>query len=512
MNLKELLMPLLVGTFVVLAIRNFFPGPQVEDAERSRVAPKREEINRPLDFDVDFVDSDLKTEEKLTLVETQFSKLTFSSVGASLNKAEFKHDVGNGIDYLQTISPNQYDDKCFLVALEGPTPLNYKLLSNTEDEESFKLAYESVDQRKINKTFVIYKKVPKIDLQVSFKGSEADVQRLRIFFSAPLLESLQNDNVQGIVNDGASIAKRNLDIAKEGRYWDQPTLFGSEDKYFIHSMVADANKFAQRAYYKVSDNGSRLISILESSKTDSDSTWTMSFYFGPKKLDLMQQVDTRLNGSLEFGMWDFLCKPALKVLNIFYSYAKNYGIAIILLTLLIKLLLLPFSWKGQSSFRGLDKNKKEMERKLEHLKEKYRNDPQAFQRAQAELIRKHMLPGFGGGCLGMLLQLPVFFALQRVLANAIELYQAPFLWINNLSMPDPYYILPVLTGIGMIASGLGSSSSKKIDPKQRMMSFSMALIFAAVTFSFSAGLVLYIVLNTLLTVVQNFIQNKVQRF
>ncbi|OGB84235.1 hypothetical protein A3F66_01490 [candidate division TM6 bacterium RIFCSPHIGHO2_12_FULL_32_22] len=508
MNLKDLLVPLLIGTLFAITIRYFFmKDADISQAERSRVAPAKEEINRPLEFDVDFVDSDFNKVAKQEDVETKFAKLTFSEAGATLIKAYFKHDVGNNIQLLQTITDEGKENQCFLLALQGSTPLLYRLTNRFEDDENIILQYESTSKDKtISKQFKIYKNIPKLDLQINLKTKNEE--RLRLFFNSPLLDGLKDDKIQGIVNDGKYLVKRNIDIAKEGRYWDQPTLFGSEDRYFVNVMIADQNKFTQRAYYKVDDKGLSLISILESAKIASDSSWVMSFYFGPKKAELMQSVDPRLSGTLEFGMWEIICLPMLKLLNFFHSYAKNYGIAIILLTILIKLLLFPFTWRGQKNLNAMSKKQKEFQQKMEYLKQKHKGNTEEFRREQAELLRTHALPGIGG-CLGLLLQIPVFFALQRVLSNAIELYKAPFLWIPNLSMPDPYYIFPILVGIGMIWSGFGSSSSlKKIDPKQKLMSYSMALVFTAITFSLSSGLVLYLVVNTLLMVIQNFLQNR----
>jgi YidC/Oxa1 family membrane protein insertase len=541
MNFKNMLVPLLLGTFFAITFRYFFVSDSDNlQAERSRVAPVKEEINRPLEFDVDFIDSDLGKKYDSIDVETKFSKLTFTEFGGTLEKAYFKHEVGGDVELLQTIESLDSENQCFLLALQGPTPLAYKLIHNSEDEESITVSYESVSSSsdlfqhlnnernnsnaaasgsvdasvKILKQFKIYKNIPKLDLQISLKSSKdssfVHPMRMRLFFNSPFLKALKDDKIQGIANDGKYIVKRSIDIAKEGRYWEQPTLFGSENRYFVNTMVGDVNKFVNRAYYKISDTGSSLISILESSKIDSGASWVLSFYFGPKKVSLMQSVDPRLSGTLEFGMWEPLCLPLLKLLNFFYSYAKNYGVAIILLTLLIKLLLFPFTWRGQRNLQNMSNKQKEFQDKMEYFKKKYKDDPQALQRAQADLLKTHALPGMGG-CLGMLLNIPVFFALQRVLANAVELYQAPFLWIHNLSAPDPYYILPILTGIGMIWSGIGSTTSKKSDPKQKLVSYFFALIFTAVTFSLSSGLVLYLALNAILITVQNFLQSKLTK-
>ena len=329
-------------------------------------------------------------------------------------------------------------------------------------------------------------------------------------FNSPSVPTLKDDIIQGIV-DETNLVKKSVGIAKEGRYWSQPALFGSEDKYFVHAMAVDHDQFVQRGYYKVNDTGTSIVSILETPKVESDSSWTLTFYFGPKKVELMKSVNPKLGGSLEFGWWEFLCLPLLKLLNWLCNYVKNYGIAIILLTLLIKLLILPFTIRSQRGIQKMTKSQKELQQKMQHLEQKYRNDPERLREEKAELVKKHGLQGMGG-CLTMLLIQPlVFFPLQRVLANAIELYKAPFLWIPNLSMPDPYYILPILVGIGMVWMTTSSSGQKKSLPSSKISGYLMPLVFAAVTVSFSAGLSLYIAVSTLLSALQNVIVNKFQK-
>jgi len=122
-----------------------------------------------------------------------------------------------------------------------------------------------------------------------------------------------------------------------------------------------------------------------------------------------------------------------------YDLVHNYGIAIILVTLLIKLLMAPFTFRSEQGM----KERAEFQRKMKYLQEKFKHDKQALASAQAELLRKNGLSGLGS-CLPNLLQLPFFIVLGSVISNSIELYKAPFLWINDLSAPDPYYILPLV--------------------------------------------------------------------
>ena len=217
----------------------------------------------------------------------------------------------------------------------------------------------------------------------------------------------------------------------------------------------------------------------------------MSFYFGPKETSAIVPVDVRLEKTLDYGWFAPVSKFLLVVLNWLYKYLHNYGLAIIILTLLIKLLLLPFSIQGEKSM----KQRAEAQKKLTYIQQRYKDDPQTLARERAEFMRKHGMPGLGG-CLPILLQIPIFFALSRVLVNSLELYQAPMLWISDLSARDPYYILPVFVALSM----LGQATTA--DPKQRLSMVAMAFVFGAFTASFSAGLALYIGMSTLLSVAQ----------
>lgn len=514
MNLKDLIVPLIVAIAVTFGLNYFFADKVAQkniETERSRIAPKIEEINLPLNFEIDFLDEDMQREAKIDVIETQFAQFTFSSLGAALDKVAFKHDVSKDVIMMPTIEATGKEDKCFLLAFEEKTPLNYKLIESTQNDTAFKLVYQTEKPFKIVKEFTIYKHKPQVDLEIDITALENSAIRARLLYPSPYVAGLKDEVVKGLVNDGKSVAKKNIDVVKEGRYWEAPTLFGAEDRYFIHTMTADSNNFTQRAYFKIDGESNRLTTILDSGNIKSNGAYTLSFYFGPKRVALMQSVDARLTGILEYGWLEPLCIPTMYVLNKFYDYVKNYGWAIVLLTILMKLLLLPFAWRGQSRMKDSAKKQKEMQAKLNYIKEKYKDDKERLQLEQAELIKKHGLPGFGG-CLPLLVQLPLFFALQRVLYNSVELYKAKFLWIPDLSASDPYYILPVIVALGMIAGGVGMPQSKgSFDPRTKLVQVAFGLIIGAIMINLSSGLVLYIALSSLLTMLQNVVQTRFQR-
>jgi YidC/Oxa1 family membrane protein insertase len=237
---------------------------------------------------------------------------------------------------------------------------------------------------------------------------------------------------------------------------------------------------------------------MESDLIEQSTTWNLSFFVGPKDEKAMAPVDPRLEQLLDYsGILAPLARVLLWVLNYLYEFLHNYGWAIVVMTILINLLLLPLNLK---SAQGMKKYT-EFQKKLEYIKKKYKDDPDTLSREQAALITKHGMPGLGG-CLPKLLQLPIFFALSRVLSNSIQLYQAPFLWIKDLSSKDPYYILPIAIVISMIIQ------STATDPKQRFTMMAVALVFGAVAANFSAGLCLYILVGIILMNIQTYVQQK----
>jgi YidC/Oxa1 family membrane protein insertase len=241
--------------------------------------------------------------------------------------------------------------------------------------------------------------------------------------------------------------------------------------------------------------------ILEGPTVVAETEWLMSFYLGPKEIEAMASVDVRLEQTLDYaGIFSFISKGMLKFLIFLFRYIHNYGLAIILLTLIVKLLLLPFSLKGE---KGM-KEGKEMQKKMSYVQQKYKDDPERLAQEKAELIRKHGMPGLTG-CLPLLLQFPIFIALNRVLSGSIELYKAPLgLWISDLSIPDPYYVLPFIIFLTMLLQ------TATAQPSQRLMMVAMGLLFGVISASFSAGLALYLCVNTIFTIAQTILYKKYQ--
>jgi len=220
-------------------------------------------------------------------------------------------------------------------------------------------------------------------------------------------------------------------------------------------------------------------------------------YIGPKEWKTLQKINPELTNAIEFGWFTFLSRPFFKVMLIIKDYVGNWGWAIILFTLLVKLVLFPLSYKGMMSMNKM----RELAPKIQELKEKYGKDPMKMNQQTMELYKKHGANPMGG-CLPMLLQIPVFFALYRVLLNATELQGAHWIgWIHNLADKDPYYVLPILMGVSMFVTQKLQPNTMT-DPMQKKIFQWFPAIMTLFFLTFPAGLVLYWLTNNILTIAQ----------
>ena len=226
-------------------------------------------------------------------------------------------------------------------------------------------------------------------------------------------------------------------------------------------------------------------------------------YLGPKEYRTLQKLDPQLTDAIEFGWFTFLSRPFFKVMVWIHDYVGNWGWAIVLFTILVKLILFPLSYKGMMSMNKM----KELAPKMKELKEKYKGDPAKLNQQTMAMYKKHGANPMGG-CLPMLLQIPVFFALYRVLLNADELQGAPWVgWITNLADKDPIYVLPVLMGASMwLMQKLQPTTMT--DPMQQKIFQWFPVIMTFFFLTFPAGLVLYWLTNNLLSIGQQLVINR----
>jgi YidC/Oxa1 family membrane protein insertase len=270
--------------------------------------------------------------------------------------------------------------------------------------------------------------------------------------------------------------------------------------YFIGAWVG--NPGDQNEYYgHKRDDGDYVVGFkgpIATIAPDATGRFASKFYAGPKDQQRLEAIAPNLNLTVDYGILWWLAVPLFQLLKWLYSVVGNWGVAIILLTLIVKLVLYPLS---AASYRSMA-NMRRVGPQMKRLQERYADDRQKLSQEMMSFYKKEKINPLGG-CLPMLLQMPVFISLYWVLFESVELRQAPFvLWIRDLSVMDPYFVLPILMGGSMFLTQ--ALNPPVPDPVQaRVMKF-MPIVFTVMFLFFPAGLVLYWLVNNLLSLAQQW--------
>ena len=224
-----------------------------------------------------------------------------------------------------------------------------------------------------------------------------------------------------------------------------------------------------------------------------------SFFLGPKLHSILGEYDNGIYSIIDYGWFDVIAKPLYWTMEYFYTQTGNWGWSIILLTILVKIIFFPLSQKGFKSMQKMQR----VQPHLKRLQELYKDDKEKLNVAMMELYKEHKVNPLGG-CLPMILQIPIFFALYKVLLESIEIKGAGFiLWIEDMGQKDPYYITPVLMGVTMFIQQWMTPAVG--DPTQRKVMMAMPVIFTFLFLSFPSGLVIYWLVNNILTIIQQWV-------
>ncbi len=268
--------------------------------------------------------------------------------------------------------------------------------------------------------------------------------------------------------------------------------------YFASAWIPPADQ-ENHFYTKELKDGRYVIGTYSPSvsiEANSTVNFTSQLFAGPKIQPMMEKVATGLELTVDYSVLTFIGKPIYWLLNKIHSVIGNWGVAIMGVTFCIKLLFFPLS---QASFKSMAKMRK-VQPRLKELQERYADDRPRFNNEMMGLYKKEKVNPLGG-CLPILVQIPVFMALYWVLSETIEFRQAPFmLWIQDLSIQDPFYILPIIMGISMKIQQ--SLNPAPIDPIQAKVMKMFPIVFTVFFLFFPAGLVLYWVINNTLSIIQ----------
>ena len=266
------------------------------------------------------------------------------------------------------------------------------------------------------------------------------------------------------------------------------------------SVVVPGERTVERV--QISRNGDAIENVLESPyftlQGGERRQLDYLVFIGPKEPQALTAAGHQLDKIVGFGFFDLLAQPLFVVLTFLFGYFKNYGVAIILLTVLIKIIFWPLTHKSYSSMKSMQKLQPEMQK----LRDKFKNDKERLNKEMMSLYKTHSVNPLGG-CLPMLVQIPVFFALYQVLLSSIALRHAPFaFWLTDLSDKDPYYITPLLMGASMFVQQKMTPTTA--DPMQAKIFMMMPIVFTFMFLNFPSGLVIYWLVNNLLTILQQY--------
>ena len=466
-------------------------------------------------------------------VENPFYRIELDEQGGSVRHVELKEYrqrvekdapsyqlIGNNVSGgsiivgLQNSGGDEFKNRRFVADCTGNSfSLKKQLLQ-------VKMTYRSADGLAIEKLFTFKPDSYLIDLDVTIiNGSGKSVKDSAFIeidqHGADKTERYGFSGPSALI-DGKLKQISVKDIKDQDTYKGKIGWLAIQDRYFLSAIVPEADANTEMKLKQKDGNllESRLIQEGETLLSGQSRRYKYKLYFGPKRMDLLKSYGIELERVIDFGMFDFIAKPCLWFMNWVHGFIPNYGIAIILLTLLTKILLWPLGTKSYKSMNDM----KRMQPLMTEIREKYKNDKKKMNEEMMGLYRVYKVNPLGG-CLPMLVQLPVFFALYRMLYEAIELRHAPFFgWINDLSAPDrlfsfnitvplmePPYGIPVLTLIMGATMFLQQKMTPTPgDPTQAKMMTYMPIIFTVIFVNFSSGLVLYWLINNVVSISQQY--------
>jgi YidC/Oxa1 family membrane protein insertase len=280
----------------------------------------------------------------------------------------------------------------------------------------------------------------------------------------------------------------------------EPAWIAMVQHYFASAWIP-GDKVARDIYAGRIDNGLYRIGMqtpLGVVASGSSVVEKARLFVGPQEERVLETIAPGFELLKDYGYLTILAKPIFWLLDNIHSYVGNWGWSIILLTVLIKLVFFPLSAASYKSMARM----KEVQPRLVAMKEQYKGEPQKLNQAMMEMYRKEKINPLGG-CLPVLIQIPVFISLYWVLLSSVEMRGAPWiLWIHDLSVPDPYYILPVIMAASMFVQTKLNPTPP--DPVQAKIMMYMPIVFSVMFFFFPAGLVLYWVVNNLLSIAQQW--------
>jgi YidC/Oxa1 family membrane protein insertase len=421
--------------------------------------------------------------------------------------------------------PKYFVAQSGLLASQGEAPDHHALfsaeqtdyvLADGQNELKVRLHWSNEDGIQVSKVFTFHRDSYKVDLDVEVQnaGQQAwkgrayqQLQRTEMARESMFLYTYTGGVVSSSWDPYEKIEFSEMGEWKPEQSYNTGGWIAMLQHYFLGAWIPAADS-ANHFYTKALTDGRYLLGQSgeeQSVAPGNKANFSSRFYAGPKEQHRLEKIEPNLRLTVDYGILDILAKPVFWVMEKIYSVMGNWGLAIIFVTLIIKLIFFPLS---AASYKSMA-NMRRLSPKLKALKERYGDDRQKMSQAMMEIYKKEKINPLGG-CLPILVQIPVFIALYWVLLESVEMRQAPFaLWINDLAAKDPYYVLPLLMGVSMFIQQ--KLNPPPMDPVQQKVMQALPIIFTLFFAFFPAGLVLYWVVNNVLSIAQQwYITRKIE--
>ena len=385
---------------------------------------------------------------------------------------------------------------------------NYRVVSNTVDSVVFSTVRDGIE---ITKSYRFPKDGYVSAYDVSFKNVTGTARELSPSFGVvdfmpepenrygPKVETHVQVEDDHEVADEGKVRKKNGELTFTGPM----SWWGIGDKYFLLGLEPKGEMLNGTAAFTVVDEDKGIFAstvstaprILQPGQT---ADFAFKLWAGPKTLEGLEAAEMRMASSVDFGIFGLIAIPILYFLKFLYGIVGSYGIAIIVLTVTVKLLLFPLTQKQYKSMKAMQ----DLNPEIAEMREKYGDDREALNKEMMSLFQERGVNPMGG-CLPMIVQMPIWFALYRVLWMSADLYQAQFGYFCDLTLQDPLGVFPVLMSLTMYITQKMNESPTMDASQQRIMRF-MTLFFGVIMFTLPSGLVLYIFVNNILSIIQQW--------
>ncbi|MFA5147755.1 MAG: membrane protein insertase YidC [Candidatus Omnitrophota bacterium] len=531
---KRALYAIVISMFIViftpLIIAKFFPGlkqqPKVQQPAAAPVAPAAAAAPETAQPAAQVID------DKSIVFETEEYKIEFSGSCGAIKKITLKKlSDSNGLPIVMAETPGSGDAIFYTSGLSKE--MDRASFTYTAKGDRAIFAAKSPDGMLVEKEYIFQPGRYAIELKQTITNSSSQSRPLKysIVTSSGIPDLSKQDAVYvEIVRDiDGKIVNTNKKAIKKETPWDgrQVNWLSLKNRYF--SLITKPPVFFTGIIAnKLQDNGlqTKMSSAEFTIGPNASATHNFMLYAGPSDYDKISSLKMGMENSLYLGFTGSIGKILFVVLKFFHSLVRNWGLAIIALTAFINILLFPLTFKGIKAMKQMQA----LQPKIEALRKANKDNPQKTNKEVMELYKKYKINPMGG-CLPMLLQMPVFFALYQVLMRSHELRGAPFLWIKDLSQPDRLMtfkgsipllgndlnILPLLMAVAMflqqkLSAPPAASQNDQMAQQQKMMGVMMPVLFGFLFYGLPSGLVMYWLTNTVLTVAEQELFLKKEMF